>query len=306
MNDAEKYLDRPLSRRRTREAAERVAMISIEADTRREYTYGRLYRDSLAVAGWLAAQGVEKGDRVAILLENRPEWPMGYFGAPVGGGGGRAPGSGLPLGPYPLRPGADPGQGSSSPFPRPPSPSCRSSPFWKRLWWWGKPGNPTAKSSISPRSCNHPGSETGLPVIGPGDLASIIYTSGTTGMPKGVMLTHKNFCANYRGVAQLNAIRPDDNLLAILPLHHAFPFTATLLLPLFSRVKITYLDTLKAEAILRCVKEQRVTILVLTPQVLQHFYQGMQRQLELHSLAAAAPAAGLSQFFPAPVSKPGD
>ena len=93
------------------------------------------------------------------------------------------------------------------------------------------------------------------------------------------MLTHKNFFANYRGIAQLNAVRPDDNMLAILPLHHAFPFTATLLLPLFSRAKITYLDTLKAEAILRCIKEQQVTILVLTPQVLQHFYQGMQRQL---------------------------
>ena len=93
------------------------------------------------------------------------------------------------------------------------------------------------------------------------------------------MLTQKNFFANYRGIAQLNAIQPDDNMLAILPLHHAFPFTATLLLPLFSRAKITYLDTLKAEAILRCIKEQQVTVLALTPQVLQHFYQGIQRQL---------------------------
>ena len=93
------------------------------------------------------------------------------------------------------------------------------------------------------------------------------------------MLSHKNFCANCRGIAQLNAIRPDDNFLSILPLHHAFPFTATLLMPLFSRAKITYLDTLKAEAILRCIKEQQVTILVLTPQVLQHFYQAMERQL---------------------------
>ena len=93
------------------------------------------------------------------------------------------------------------------------------------------------------------------------------------------MLTHKNFWANCRGIAQLKAIRPDDNFLAILPLHHAFPFTATLLMPLFSRARLTYLDTLKAEAIVRCIKEQRVTILVLTPQVLQHFFQGMERQL---------------------------
>ena len=51
----------------------------------REYTYGQLYRHSLAVAGWLQAQGVEKGDRVAILLENRPQWPMSYFGTLLAG-----------------------------------------------------------------------------------------------------------------------------------------------------------------------------------------------------------------------------
>jgi long-chain acyl-CoA synthetase len=94
-----------------------------------------------------------------------------------------------------------------------------------------------------------------------------------------VMLTQKNFSANYQGIARLNAVRSGDNMLAILPLHHALPFTATLLLPLLSRAQITYLDTLQAEAILRCIKEQQVTVLVLTPQVLQHFYQGMQRQL---------------------------
>ena len=112
------------------------------------------------------------------------------------------------------------------------------------------------------------------------DLASIIYTSGTTGMPKGVMLTHGNFAANCQGIAQLKAIREDDNLLSILPLHHAFPFTGTLLAPLFSRARITYLDTLKAEAIRKCIQEQRVTILVVTPQVLTHFYQGFRRQLQ--------------------------
>ena len=68
-----------------REAADRVAIISREGDAVREYTYGQLYRHSLAVAGWLQAQGVQKGDRVAILLENRPEWPISYFGTLLAG-----------------------------------------------------------------------------------------------------------------------------------------------------------------------------------------------------------------------------
>ena len=68
-----------------REAADRTAIIHRREDTIREFTYGELYRHSLAVAGWLKAHGVEKGDRVALLLENGPEWPMSYFGALLAG-----------------------------------------------------------------------------------------------------------------------------------------------------------------------------------------------------------------------------
>jgi len=68
-----------------REAADRVAIIYRQGDSVREYTCGQLYRSSLAVAGWLQARGVEKGERVAILLENRPQWPMSYFGILLAG-----------------------------------------------------------------------------------------------------------------------------------------------------------------------------------------------------------------------------
>lgn len=263
-----------------REAADRTALIYREGDTVRTFTYGQVYRHSLAVAGWLRAQEVEKGDRVAILLENRPQWPISYFGTLSAGA------VAVPLDPvsrwdhihYVLE------QTRAKiifTFPQAPLSQLQQLPFLEKIVVVGLAGESNGKIINFAEVLQSSGSETGLPVIGPDDLASIIYTSGTTGIPKGVMLTHKNFCANYRGIAKLNAIRPDDNLLAILPLHHAFPFTATLLLPIFSRVKITYLDTLKAEAILRCIKEQQVTILMLTPQVLQHFYHGMQRQLEL-------------------------
>jgi len=262
-----------------REAADRRALIYRAGDAVQEFTYGQVYRDSLAVAGWLQAQGVEKGDRVAILLENCPQWPISYFGALLAGA------VAVPLDPvsrwdhihYALE---QTRARVISTFPQAPLSQLQELPWLEKIVVVGLTGESGGKIINFSEVLQSPGSETGLPSIGPDDLASIIYTSGTTGLPKGVMLTHKNFCANYRGIAKLNAIRPDDNLLAILPLHHAFPFTATLLLPIFSRAKITYLDTLKAEAILRCVKEQRVTILMLTPQVLQHFYQGIQRQLE--------------------------
>jgi long-chain acyl-CoA synthetase len=263
-----------------REAADAVALIYRAGDAVRDYTYGRLYRYSLAVAGWLQAQGVAQGDRVAILLENRPEWPLSYFGVLWAGA------VAVPLDPvsrwdhlqYALE------QTRARiifTFPKAPLSQLERLPFLEKIVVVGLTGESGDNIINFADILKSPPSEAGLPEIRPDDLASIIYTSGTTGIPKGVMLTHRNFSANCRGIAALNAIRPEDNFLAILPLHHAFPFTATLLTPLFSRVKITYLDTLKAEAILRCIKEQQVTILVLTPQVLQHFYQGLQRQLEL-------------------------
>ncbi len=67
------------------EAADRVAISSLEGDSTRQYTYARLDRHSLAVAAWLRAQGVARGDRVAILLENRPERPLSYFGTLLAG-----------------------------------------------------------------------------------------------------------------------------------------------------------------------------------------------------------------------------
>jgi len=262
-----------------REAAGEAAILSREGEEVREYTYGQLYGHSLAVARWLQAQGVEKGERVAILLENRPEWPMCYFGVLLAGA------VAVPLDPvsrwdhirYALE---QTGARVIFTFPKAPLDQLQGVSFLEKVVVVGETGEVGGKIINFPAVLESSPGGAGLPVVRPEDLASIIYTSGTTGIPKGVMLTHRNFAANCRGIAQLEAIRPGDNFLSILPLHHAFPFTATLLLPLFSRAKITYLDTLKAEAILKCLKEQGVTILVLTPQVLQHFYQGMARQLQ--------------------------
>ncbi|MCK9376078.1 MAG: AMP-binding protein [Syntrophobacterales bacterium] len=261
-----------------RAAPDRVALVYRAGDAVREYNYAQLYRDSLAVAGWLRAQGVEPGDRVALLLENRPEWPESYFGILLAGA------VAVPLDPVSrwdyLQHVLEETQARLIfTFPQAPLPQLEQLPFLEKIVVVGETEAAGGKIINFAAVLAAAGIEADLPVVQPGDLASIIYTSGTTGLPKGVMLTHRNFSANCWGVTQLNAIRPDDQVLAILPLHHAFPFTATLLVPLFSRVKITYLDTLKAEAILRCIKEQHITILVLTPQVLQHFYQGMQRQL---------------------------
>jgi long-chain acyl-CoA synthetase len=61
--------------------------------------------------------------------------------------------------------------------------------------------------------------------LGSDDLATIMYTSGTTGNPKGVMLTHANLLSNVQGFVEASPCGPDTVLLSWLPLSHIYART---------------------------------------------------------------------------------
>ena len=230
------------------------------------------------MAHWLCRAGIKKGDRVVLLLENRPEWCLAYFGLQFSGA------VAVPLDcqsrPETVEYVLSQTQAKILVTSDQILPTFQDFPSLEKIIVVGQqePGG----HKVAPWSDLMAASEADgpFPPAAPEDLASIIYTSGTTGPPKGVMLTHKNFCANFSSISKLEAVTPQDNFLALLPLHHAFPFMATLIVPLFSGAKVTFLNSLKAELILRCLKEQQVTILVVTPQVLQHFARGIQKRFE--------------------------
>jgi long-chain acyl-CoA synthetase len=105
--------------------------------------------------------------------------------------------------------------------------------------------------------------------IRPEDLATVIYTSGTTGEPKGVMLTHHNIMSNVRSCMHVLPMSPADVGLSFLPLSHAFERTVAYIC-LSNGVSIVYaeaIDTLARDLLL-----SRPTLMTAVPRVFEKFY----------------------------------
>lgn len=96
------------------------------------------------------------------------------------------------------------------------------------------------------------------------DLATVIYTSGTTGEPKGVVLTHDNFLSNVRGVLQVIEVSESDSCLSFLPLSHVFERIA-LYLFLFVGGLIHYAESI--DTVVDNMSEVHPTILVSVPRI---------------------------------------
>jgi acyl-[acyl-carrier-protein]-phospholipid O-acyltransferase / long-chain-fatty-acid--[acyl-carrier-protein] ligase len=106
----------------------------------------------------------------------------------------------------------------------------------------------------------------GLTHVRPDDLLTIIFTSGSTGRPKGVMLSHGNIGSNVWAVDRLIRISPDDVLLGILPVFHAFGYTTTMWTVLTLPPKGVYhYSPLEAREVGKLCRAHGVTIMVTTP-----------------------------------------
>ncbi|MCM8770416.1 MAG: long-chain fatty acid--CoA ligase [Candidatus Omnitrophica bacterium] len=102
----------------------------------------------------------------------------------------------------------------------------------------------------------------------PQDLAVILYTSGTTGHPKGAMLSHYNLVSNALDSASVIKVRAADTFICILPLFHSFAATVCMNLPLSIGAKIVLMKSLKPfKRVIRAIRKHRVTIFVAIPSI---------------------------------------
>lgn len=119
----------------------------------------------------------------------------------------------------------------------------------------------------------------------PEDVASIIYTSGTTGKPKGAMLTHRNFVCDIEGALKTFNVKitHEDSLMIVLPLFHAFSFTANFMLGLMLSVEMKFIESLRTVG--RDVKELKPTILMAVPLLAEKLHDKIEEGLKKSKIA---------------------
>ena len=108
-------------------------------------------------------------------------------------------------------------------------------------------------------------------------LASIIYTSGTTGRPKGVMLSHTNILTNCRDALARSDVTEKDELLSFLPLSHVFERTVGYYMSVMAGCKTTYARSIPLLA--EDLMSVRPTLLQAVPRVYERIWSEVSARL---------------------------
>jgi len=255
--------------------------LQVEKDNRwLRITYKDLETASQKVATFLIRNGLVKGDRAGLILENRPEWAIIYLGIMS---------AGLTCVPIDR-------QLSQQEIRNLILDSAARTVFCSYGVFAEKLKDGLQDNSLQFVILDNPGEQSAkiinfseiertapvslMPSVAPEDIASLIYTSGTTAKPKGVLLSHKNICSNFKSIQKLNLYFSSDNAVSILPLHHTYAFMVTLIVPLFLGAKVTYCPSLKSQDLIQVIKETGVTILTGVPQLFALLHKAIYDQIK--------------------------
>lgn len=114
--------------------------------------------------------------------------------------------------------------------------------------------------------------------VEPSDVATLIYTSGTTGQPKGAMLTHNNIVSNVKAATQHIYWDDNDRLLSFLPLCHSFERTAGYYAMISSGVEVYYAESV--DTVSRNMPEVKPTIMISVPRLFEKMYNLIVKSVE--------------------------
>ncbi|MGM1032534.1 MAG: long-chain-fatty-acid--CoA ligase [Bacillota bacterium] len=282
------YEDKPLYSFLKESAEEFPDKVSIHFQGK-ELTFREVHESALKFAAYLKSIGLQKGERVAVMLPNCPQGVISFFGILMAGG------VVVQTNPtytereleYQMKDsGAKMILVIDILFPRVSAVASRTGiehiivtaikeylPFPKNLIYpfiqkkqYGivinveHEGNHHLFSEIMKRKITE--EVATVPIDVNNDLALLQYTGGTTGFPKGVMLTHKNLLANTK---MCNAWlyknkRGEERILAILPFFHVYGMTTVLVLSVMEGNTMIIMPKFDVEATLKTIQKQKPTM----------------------------------------------
>ncbi|MGD6967627.1 long-chain-fatty-acid--CoA ligase [Rossellomorea vietnamensis] len=291
----------------------------------KEINYRELYNSALKFANYLRTLGVEKGDRVAIMLPNTPQSVIGYYGVLYAGG--------VVVQTNPLYmereieyqmkdSGAKVILTMDILFPKVTKVMKETSlqhvivtaikeylPFPKNLIYpfiQKKQYNIVVK--VEPSEKNHlftdimktaDSTPIDIPFDFEEDLALLQYTGGTTGFPKGVMLTHKNLVSNAMmcDTWLYKCKKGEEIILGILPFFHVYGMTTVMILSVMQGYKMVLLPKFDAETTLKTIQKQKPTLFPGAPTI----YIGLLNHPDLKKYDLSSIDSCISGSAPLPV-----
>ncbi len=129
--------------------------------------------------------------------------------------------------------------------------------------------------------------------VAPDDIAALIFTSGTTGTAKGVVLTHQNITENVLGVS-FNLTIEGDTMLSVLPLHHTYESTAGMLTAIYHGATVCHAESLRK--IVDNLVETQATVMLGVPALFESIYKRIKAGIEAKGARKFAVAKGIAAF----------
>jgi long-chain acyl-CoA synthetase len=220
-----------------------------------------------ATARWLHDKGIRKGDRVAVMGKNSPEWTVAYLGILFAGAIVVPIDAQLKLEEAELLIGT-----AKARFL-----------FVDEERYERFVQNPgvlesvvSLKKGVGEYIYTLDGPEAEIEHACEHDLAAILFTSGTMGTPKGVMLTHQNLVSDcYLAQGTPLDVYHTDVFYALLPLHHAYTMLAVFIETISTGAEVVFGKKMVTQLILKDLKQGKITMLLGVPMLFNKLLAGI-------------------------------